>query len=190
LRKLGVFDEPKSSRVLDLCCGHGEALEVMYENGFRDLAGLDWEIDPKTAADPRFRCLAGDALNSNLADGTYDVITCLHSVHHFGTPDNVRKFMSEVSRLLKPGGRLYILDFENTIGLRTVLRVLRMNGRWPGIRYLKNLSTLIREEWPFLKTYLEQWGEIRECLNGGGFASVGKTTTMFYFYLALRKPET
>ena len=189
LRRLGLFGEQRSSRILDLCCGHGEALDVMYENGFRDLAGLDWEIDPTTAADPRFKFLAGDALNSGLGDGTYDIITCLHSVHHFATPENVRRFMGEAFRLLKPGGRLYLIDFENSIGLRMVLWFLRMNRVWLGIRFLNTLSSLVREEWPFLITYLEQWEEIRERLGAGGFLPVSRTCSVFYFYSVLRKPD-
>lgn len=189
LRRLGLFDEPRSSCILDLCCGHGEALDVMHEHGFRDLAGLDWEVDPATAADPRFKILAGDALHSSLGDETYDIITCLHAVHHFATSDNVRRFICEAFRLLKPGGRLYIIDFESSIWLRMVLWLFRVNRVWLGSRFLSNQSSLVREEWPFLRKYLEQWDEIRERLGAGGFMPVRRACSVFYFYSVLRKPD-
>jgi len=41
------------------------------------------------------------------ADGTFDIVTCRIAPHHFL---DIRKFLAESARVLKPGGRLMLVD--------------------------------------------------------------------------------
>src|SRR5208283_2091128 len=42
----------------------------------------------------------------------FDFIICSYSFHHYFSPDKV---LSEVQRVLKPGGRIYILDTTSDV---------------------------------------------------------------------------
>ncbi len=72
---------------LDIGCGKNK------REGF---TGLD--IDPDSGAD-----IIASALDLSFPDGSVDEINSWHLVEHF-TPDETRKFFSEVYRVLKKGG--------------------------------------------------------------------------------------
>jgi len=49
----------------------------------------------------------GAAESLPFADGTFDIVTCRIAPHHFL---DIRKFLAEAARVLKPGGRLALVD--------------------------------------------------------------------------------
>lgn len=51
----------------------------------------------------------GDALNLKFSDATFDIVTTRRATHHF---QDVPKFLSEATRVLRPGGRLGIVDMS------------------------------------------------------------------------------
>jgi len=187
LRRLGLGLQHSDKSVLDVCCGHGEALDALYEMGFRRLSGIDITVTEKLRRDPRFVIHEGDVLNTDLPTETYDWITCIHSMHHFATAANVRRFVDESWHLLKPGGRLSILDFSGSLRIRLAFWFFR-EPRLHITPYLRYFGQIIQEEWIFLNDYLPQWPEVRQCLWNGRFLVERESKSLFYFYLTLRKP--
>lgn len=187
LARLGLDQAPRDARILDLCCGHGEALDAMHSLGFRQLEGLDLTVPPALLADSRFSVRAGDAAATGLPAGSYDWITCIHSMHHFASAEGVERFLAEAWRLLKPGGRLAILDFPGSPQIRLAFWFFRQ-PRLHWTPYLRYFGQIIQEEWSFLQHYLPQWPRVRTALWQGRFEVERDSRTLFYFYLTLRRP--
>ncbi len=70
-------------------------------------------------------CEYGDAQSLPFDPGTFDIVTCRVSAHHFPAPG---RFVAEVARVLRPGGRFVLVDtiapedpsldtFSNTVEL-------------------------------------------------------------------------
>lgn len=88
----------------------------------------------------------GDAEALGYADGSFDLVTCRVSAHHFPHPG---RFAAEAARVLRPGGRMVLIDtiapedpaldtFENTI------EFLRDNSHvrnWRASEWLQMLAT-------------------------------------------------
>ena len=73
----------------------------------------------------------GNAMNLNFDSNSFDVIINVESCHAYA---NQSKFLSEVARVLKPGGKLLLVDF-------------RKNHLWPEFeKSIKNLAFEITEE--------------------------------------------
>ncbi len=49
----------------------------------------------------------GDVMDLKFKDNSFDIITCRRAAHHF---TDMKKFLSEAKRVLKPGGKLGIAD--------------------------------------------------------------------------------
>lgn len=120
---------------LDLASGTGVISHLMHDAGFR-VTALDWSEpmlalarDKARARNVDIRFLSGDAENTREPRGSYDVIVNRHLVWTLVDPPAA---FAEWFALLKPGGRLLIVDgdFGRTTwvaGVRTALT--RITGR-------------------------------------------------------------
>jgi ubiquinone/menaquinone biosynthesis C-methylase UbiE len=55
----------------------------------------------------RLHLVQGDSERLPFQDNAFDVITCTHSFHHY---PHQQKVVAEMHRVLRPGGRLLIID--------------------------------------------------------------------------------
>jgi len=94
-----------TGKLLDIGCGTGEFLATMKQGGW-EVQGVEPFDSARDSAVARFNIpvtdLAGQSLLSNNA---YDVITLWHVLEH---AHDIHQSMSEISRLLKPGGLVLI----------------------------------------------------------------------------------
>ncbi len=95
----------QKGRVLDVGCGAGAFLYRLKELGW-ETCGV--EIDPRAVETARKLGLdvhAGMLEQANFPSRHFDVVTALHVLEHIHFP---RAFLTEIWRVLKPGGLLYI----------------------------------------------------------------------------------
>jgi ubiquinone/menaquinone biosynthesis C-methylase UbiE len=111
---LNELNLKEGERVLDVGSGNGifarEMLEVVGESGH--VCGID-SSDPMvsmaTALCPRGQFLQSDATDLPVDDSSFDVVTASQLLCFVSAVD---KLLSEMFRVLKPGGRLVILDSD------------------------------------------------------------------------------
>lgn len=112
-----VVGAPTFDLLVDLGTGTGRILELFAERAGRGL-GVDINRDMLALARTKFdrlqlgHCQAryGDIFDVQLPDGSADVVV-LHQVLHF--LDEPERAIAEAARLLKPGGRILIVDFAS-----------------------------------------------------------------------------
>ena len=100
---------------LDIGCGTGWALGQIARSANNEgfFYGIDLSFKMIEKAKDNFKSfnnfqfIKASADSIPLKDDFFDVIICTNSFHHYFNPDNALK---EMRRLLKPDGRLYILD--------------------------------------------------------------------------------
>jgi SAM-dependent methyltransferase len=187
LNALGLERIPKTAAVLDLCCGACESLDALYETGFRDLAGMDLQPLDAVLASPRYEVVAGDVEAPPFPAASKDWILILHALHHLEGPEKIGRVLDRAYEMLRPGGRLSIIDFPNTPLLRFAFRLFRV----PPLLitpYLRYYGSLVQEEWPYLKDYLPKWKRVEARLKNGQFEIESEKRSLFLFFLTLRKP--
>jgi ubiquinone/menaquinone biosynthesis C-methylase UbiE len=79
---------------------------------------------------PNLKFIQGSAESIPLPDSSVDVVLNVESCHAYGS---VPKFLSEVKRLLKPGGYFLMVDFRNS---QENMRVLKSELRETGMELL------------------------------------------------------
>ena len=106
-------------RALDLCCGTGDLAFALARRGAA-VIGLDFSAamldiaesrnkipDPRTGArNPTF--IRDDAQETPFPDGTFDAVTVGYGLRNLASWE---KGLEEMRRVVKPGGRLVVLDF-------------------------------------------------------------------------------
>lgn len=117
LRRLGLEavqpQLPRGARVLDLCCGSGEAAAPWLAAGFQ-VTGLD--VSPRAlelAAEryPAMERVEGLAEAPPLADASFSAIQLSVALHEFPRTERDQVLRSCL-RLLEPGGWLVLVDLH------------------------------------------------------------------------------
>ena len=65
-----------------------------------------------------------DAESLSFSDGLFDVVTCRFAPHHFG---DVQKFLSEIYRVLKPGGIFVLEDVSSPLDKEQDMFINKIN---------------------------------------------------------------
>lgn len=104
----------KDSCILDVGCGYGRTLDELYRNGYRNLIGIDFSSGMIERGKQQFPYLdlrvkedAKIALPNESVDTVilFAVLTCIQ------TNKEQEQLLSEIKRVLKPRGILYVNDF-------------------------------------------------------------------------------
>jgi ubiquinone/menaquinone biosynthesis C-methylase UbiE len=187
LQRLGALDLPRSSKLLDLCCGTGEALRILHEEGFTDLSGSDITIDEDLQKERWAKLTAADACKLPYETGSFDAVICMHSLHHLGGVVRIGKTLEECVRVLAPGGRLMVLDHYDSLQLRAAFWGLSKPWlTWPTAG-LRNFRLQHEEEWPYMYEYLDAWYAVSEILRELPCVPAVERRGLFFFYWAGRK---
>lgn len=91
-------------RVLDLCCGQGSLTAAIAERG-AEATGLDFSpemVARARRAAPAAKIVEGDATVLPFGDAGFDAVICNFGMMHIADQP---KALSEIRRVLKPGGR-------------------------------------------------------------------------------------
>ena len=173
-RQLKFFDWPKGEvRAIDLGSGDGLDLEVLKEFYAHTIVALD--ISPRLLSQVPGRRVVGDAHRLPFPSGSLDLVLANSALHHFD-PEGI---VSEIGRVLKPGGRLHFLEPRPCLA-RRVLDWWTM--RTPLDRVLpflhaRRLSLL--EEMTTYTRWLELYPQLSGWLEGQGFALDKQHHTVF-----------
>lgn len=140
---------PDPFEMLDVGCGTGTwpAMVAATTLPARRIVGLDYafmmcqlaEEKVRAIGDSRLQFLNGDSEHLPFPDASFDLVTCSNSFHHYPHQASV---VREFRRVLRPGGRLMIIDGfrDNLIGWVTFdVLVTRAEGKvfhapWPLMR--------------------------------------------------------
>lgn len=103
-----------SEVILDIGCGNGSILRHLKSRGYRDLHGLE-------ISDYAIRRLRADGIEMHfgqlpsiaLPAAQYDVVIASQVLEHI---IRRRRFLQEVRRVLKPGGRAFIFVPDDCLG--------------------------------------------------------------------------
>jgi ubiquinone/menaquinone biosynthesis C-methylase UbiE len=119
-RKLGALvkmAKGESGRVLDLCCGNGVLLPTLSRM-FDQVVGLDIHTEAASVLRSYHQLrnvflIADNAYSMCFKDDSFDFIFAASCLEHFRDLDKISR---EISRVLKPGGKLfYLCPTENLL---------------------------------------------------------------------------
>lgn len=169
--------------VLDVACGTGDLTHAFARRSPAGLVvGADFtpamlglaarkraRLDPRVAA--RVRYVVADAMALPVADASVDVVSIAFGIRNVQEPDRA---IAEFHRVLKPGGRVVILEFDRP----TIPPVRWFNDLYCG-RIMPRTATWISRDRSGAYRYLPRsvsgfmsHGELGDRLRAAGFEGV------------------
>jgi len=156
--------------IIDLGCGPGmllvelrailpAAATLVGVDPSKDMLGLARRVASEGPAAPAFEVREGRAEAIPADDGAVDLVACRNVLHEW---DETQRGFDEVARVLRPGGRLVVMDFDRGYPrwkLRTIAGLTRvLAGRDAAGRIMR----------PFEDAFTE--GQVHAFLKAAGLA--------------------
>lgn len=169
--------ELRGKRVVDACCGTGD-LAIEFAAAGATVVGVDFTPEMLLHAGPKAqeRRLAGlfvhgDAMRLPIATGVADFCSVAFGVRNLSDPD---LGLRELARVLKPGGRLFVLEFspppKGLIGALYRFYFLKI------LPWIGGLVSGDREAYRYLPRTVSAWPEpeaVKRKLEAAGLVDCG-----------------
>lgn len=186
--------------ILEIGCGRGGGLSYINRH-FKPNSAIGIDLNKKAIAfcvkkysDEKINFFQGDSQKLNFEDNAFDVVINIESSHRY---PNVGLFLSEVYRVLKPGGVLLFADFGSQYDLRKLNRQfqnlnfkrLKNNVITENVLEALKLSTPNREELVrrLLPKFLQNLGRNFAAIEGTTTYNKFLTGEFEYVFYALMK---
>lgn len=117
-KAIGLLQKSAPKQILDIATGTGDfAIEALKVNPDKitgidiseGMLGVGREKLQKKGLTSKIELLSGDSENLQFGADSFDAVTAAFGVRNF---ENLEKGLSEMNRVLKPGGRVVILEFS------------------------------------------------------------------------------
>jgi len=114
-----LIGENNPQQILDIATGTGDLALMMAELNPEKIVGLDISEGmlqvgrqkiTKANLSSKIKMIVGDSENIPFPDNTFDAITVSFGVRNF---ENLDKGLTEILRVLKPGGKFVVLETSN-----------------------------------------------------------------------------
>lgn len=167
-RTVAALELDAGSTVIDLACGTGDFCCELEDAGINTL-GFDFSIGMLQASRSKSPLAQADILKLPIQDGVADGATCGFALRNL---TELPAFFEEVSRVLKPGGRIGFLDVAEPEN-----RLLNWGHHFYFDRIVPKVGALLSDKsaysyLPKSFAYLPPHQEILTMLENAGFSQV------------------
>lgn len=164
-------------RVLDIACGTGDFAEMCRQRG-ADVVATDYAarmLDHAAARGLSGILVRGDALSLPVRSGAFDVVVCGFALRNFSS---LAPAFAEMARVLRPGGRLGILEVD-----RPANGLVRLGHSFYFDRVVPLVGRLLADSkaysyLPESAAYLPAWERLEALLTEAGFDEVRHENAM------------
>ena len=175
---------------LDCACGTGDLTRALADGGAARVTGLDFtaemlhiartkRVHPRTdPARTNIDYVQGDAMALPFADASFDIVTIAFGLRNVAEPSRA---LAEFRRVLRPGGRLVVLEFDEP--RNPVIRALNRvyTGRvmpWTATLIARDRSGAYKYLPRSIETFLTR-DRLAEAVRAAGFTQVAQRALTF-----------
>lgn len=168
LKSLGLLALPKEARILELFCGRGECQELLRNNGYASVFGLDMSLRLLKEADKRCCVQACNSLKLCYKADSFDVLFVNEGLHHLRNMEEMKQFFCEAKYVLKQDGMFGFFEPADTVFriIATAAVFSPLSNLWGRTRALKNILESEKNEFEF---WLKNTPAIFDFLKKEGF---------------------
>jgi SAM-dependent methyltransferase len=167
LRLAGCEEWPRDAKVIELFCGRGNGLHALARLGFDNLEGADLSAPLISRYSGPAKCYVCDCRELPFENASRDIIVVQGGLHHLPKlPHDLEKTLAEIKRVLKPGGRFFLVEPWRTPFLQMVHLACKTFPLRKLSSKLDSLATMIDYERDTYEQWLSQPQAILALLRG------------------------
>ena len=122
---------PAEMRILDVGCGYGRTLNELYNCGYKKLYGVDFSggmVEKGLKLFPNLQIQKIEKGKLPFSDNSFDSVILIAVLTCIQDDQSQKELISEIIRILKPGGIIYINDYLINTDQRNVERYEKYLG--------------------------------------------------------------
>jgi len=121
LRQAGCEEWPKDAAIIELFCGRGNGLHALAKLGFSNVEGADLSASLISQYSGPAKCYVCDCRQLPFKSASHDIVVIQGGLHHLSQlPAHLEQTLAEIHRILRPGGRFFLVEPWLTPFLRVV----------------------------------------------------------------------
>ena len=123
----------KEMNILDVGCGYGRTLDELHNRGFENLNGIDYSqgmINRGLRERPYLNLIKTDGDRIPFPDNEFDAVLLVAVLTSNTKDEEQENIISEISRVLKNGGILYLTDFLINQDKRNIERYQKYEDKY------------------------------------------------------------
>jgi SAM-dependent methyltransferase len=176
-----------NARILDYGCGYGRVVAMLYEEGYREVVGVDAAgrmIEKARRLHPQLSFRQITPPSVPFPDGFFDAVVLFTVLTCIPADDDQRAVIAEVQRVTRRGGLLYISDLWLQSDERNRRRYAQFENRLPhGVFEVSEGVAVRHHSRHWIALLLREWETIASCdiqvttMNGheaAGFQWLGR----------------
>ena len=172
--------------LVDLGCGPGwVAIRMAERAAGASVIGIDHSREMVAAGRrngghmANLRFLEMDGAQMSLDDGAVALCIAVQTAHHWTQPDAV---LSEIARILRPDGRLVLLEADRQASTVPAGWIERSGGLWPP-------DTVVKNGWRRFGMNETEWSTMRDLVEDAGLVVVRDQAFGFYRCIEAELPD-
>ncbi len=169
---LEIIKEKNIEKIVDLCCGAGEQLTLLKENGYENIIGIDiydYMLEIANLGEDKAICKKGDATDTDFKDNSFDTAIISFALHDKSL-NSQKALLKEANRIVKKNMYIIIVDYnfdKKTDRLGEV-----------GIELIEQTAN---EHYEYYKKYIQKGG-----LNSLVKGKLKKVEEYYFYFNAIR----
>ncbi len=111
LNKLGATHWPRDAEIVEIFCGRANSLVALEQLGFQNLEGVDLSDTLLQQYQGPAQLYVCDCRELHFEDNSKDFVIVQGGLHHLETlPDDLERTVCQVRRVLRPSGRMVVVE--------------------------------------------------------------------------------
>ena len=178
----------KNNRIVDIGCGFGASLAYLWSRGYRNLAAIEPDVRLTKTITAHMKvdlrhCMAEKI---DFPDESFDAVLIYGILHHLIGLDAYWAACDEVTRILKPGGYIFIIEPGRYWALVILEPIFRFLGLFS--KTFRAYSQHMDEERPEHHFFLKNHPKVREYLLAKGFNTIVDDYRIYTWLFTIQKP--
>lgn len=185
IKHLGILNQAKNIRILELFCGRGECQGLLRDAGYQHVFGLD--ISQLLVSQARQDCCVQicNSLDICYRSDSFDLLFVTEGFHHLKGIEQIKRCFDEIKRVVRKDGILAFYEPANTLTRRLLSLMVfsPLSNLFGRTRLLREILTEEMIEYSF---WLKNTPQILRLLEDMGLCIERYNKTLIHMIVILR----